>query len=321
MAESVVAAQIQAAPLLRIDGLQSVGSGAYSGNGDLGRSRSSCSTLRFRSPDGCAASPGSPIRVSMRTGHLQKREPHRYAGNRVHEDTRPAHDRPVTVISPTGVATAYVYDGFGDLIQESNPNTGATVYNYDSTGNRIKCVTATGATTQYTYDALDRVVTKTFPSDSAENVAYTYDQSGHGAGIGRLTSVSDAAGTLSRSYDQLGNLLSDARTTSVASLTMAYSYDAANRIASITYPSGAAVSYTRDTMGRITAVAAQPNGGTSTPVVSNVAYEPFGPYNGLTNGNGIAEARGFDQDYRMTGIAATTYQTQRECDLVCLAQI
>ena len=213
-----------------------------------------------------------------------------------------AHDRPLTVTAPTGVATAYVYDGFGDLIQENNPNTGTTVYNYDSAANRIKRVAATGAVTQYTYDALDRVLTKTFPSDSAENVTYTYDQSGHGSGIGRLTSVSDAAGTLSRSYDQLGNLLADARTTSAAVLTTAYTYDAANRIASITYPSDTTVSYTHDIMGRITAVAAQPNGGTNTPVVSNVAYEPFGPYAALTYGNGITETLGFDWDYRLTGI-------------------
>jgi YD repeat-containing protein len=76
------------------------------------------------------------------------------------------------------------------------------VYYYDGAGNLTKRVAATGAVTQYTYDALDRVLTMTFPADSAENVAYTYDQSGHGSGIGRLTSVTDAAGTLSRSYDQ-----------------------------------------------------------------------------------------------------------------------
>jgi RHS repeat-associated protein len=213
-----------------------------------------------------------------------------------------AHDRPLTVTAPSGVVTTYVYDGLGDLIQESNPNTGTTAYSYDSTGNMIKRTAATGAVTQYTYDALDRVLTKTYPSDSTENVTYTYDQSGHGAGIGRLTSVTDAAGTLSRSYDQLGNLLTETRTKGTVVLNTAYTYDAASRIASIAYPSGATVSYTRDTMGRITAVAAQPTGGASTPVVSNVTYEPFGPYKGLTNGNGVAEARGFDQDYRLTGI-------------------
>lgn len=38
------------------------------------------------------------------------------------------------------------------------------------------------------------------------------DQSGHGDGIGRLTTMTDTAGTLSRTYDQLGNLLAEKRT-------------------------------------------------------------------------------------------------------------
>jgi RHS repeat-associated protein len=213
-----------------------------------------------------------------------------------------AHNRPLTVIAPTGTATAYVYDGFGDVIQESNPNAGTTVYYYDSTGNRIKRVAATGAVTQYAYDALNRVLTMTFPSDSAENVAYTYDESGHGTGIGRLTSVADAAGTLSRSYDQLGNLLTDARTSGTVNLTTTYAYDPANRVASITYPSGAAIVYTRDTMGRVTSVSAQPSGGASTLVASSIAYKPFGPDAGLHYGSSGQQTRTFDQDYRLTNV-------------------
>jgi YD repeat-containing protein len=122
------------------------------------------------------------------------------------------------------------------------------------------------------------------------------------SGIGRLTSVSDAAGTLSRSYDQLGNLLTDARTTSAAMLTTVYTYDAANRIASITYPSGTAVTYARDTMGRITSASVQPSGGASTLVASGVTYEPFGPDTGFRYGSAGQETRGFDQDYRLTNI-------------------
>jgi len=135
-----------------------------------------------------------------------------------------------------------------------------------------------------------------FPGDSAENTTYTYDQSGHGSGIGRLTSVSDAGGTLSRSYDQLGNLLTDARTTSTATLTTAYTYDTANRIASITYPSGAVVVYTRDTMGRVTSVSAQPSGGASTLVASSIAYKPFVPTQAHYGSSG-QQTRTFDQDY------------------------
>jgi len=79
-------------------------------------------------------------------------------------------------------------------------------------------------------------------------------------------------------------------------------YDPANRIASITYPSGTAVTYTRDTMGRITTVSAKPSGGSSTPVASSIAYEPFGPDTGFRYGSGSSETRGFDQDYRLTNV-------------------
>jgi RHS repeat-associated protein len=214
-----------------------------------------------------------------------------------------AHDRPLSVTAPAGVATTYVYDGFGDVIQESSPNTGTAAYSYDSDGNLAQRIASTGATTQYTYDALNRIGTKTFPADSAENVTYTYDQNGHGAGIGRLTSVTDAAGTLSRSYDFLGNLLSDVRVSGTSTLTTSYTYDAANRVTSITYPSSAVVSYTRDTMGRITSVNTQAPGSSSVPVVSSIGYEPFGPNTALTYGNGVSETRSFDGDYRLTALA------------------
>jgi len=247
--------------------------------------------------------------------------------NRLHQITDPAsgitttsydaHDRPLNVTAPAGGTTAYVYDGFGNLIQESSPNTGTAVYYYDKAGNRTKRVASTGVVTTYSYDALDRVVTMSFPSDSAENVSYTYDQSGHGYGIGRLTSVSDAGGTISRTYDQFGNLLTDVRSLPKTKgngtiLATTYAYDQANRIISITYPSGATVNYSRDGMGRITAVTAKPNGGSSTSVVSGIAYQPFGAYTALTFGNSVVEARGFDQDYRLTGITDTASSNIQE---------
>ena len=228
-----------------------------------------------------------------------------------------AHDRALGVTAPTGGTTAYVYDGFGDLIQESSPNTGTAVYYYDGAGNRTKRVASTGVVTNYSYDAMDRLVTMTFPSDNAENVSYTYDQSGHGYGIGRLTSVADAGGTISRTYDQFGNLLTDVRSLpktkgNGAIIGTTYTYDQANRIISITYPSGATVNYSRDIMGRITSVTAQPKGGSRTSVVSGIAYQPFGAYTALTFGNSVVEARGFDQDYRLTGITDTTVSNIRK---------
>jgi RHS repeat-associated protein len=212
-----------------------------------------------------------------------------------------AHDRPVSVTDPNGGATTYVYDGFGDVIQRVSPDSGTTVYHYDLDGNVAQRVDGTGAITNYTYDALDRVTAISYPADAAENVAYTYDQGS--LGIGRLTAVTDAAGSLMRSYDERGNVLSETRANGAATLVTAYTYDAASRVTSITYPSGWTAVYRRDTMGRITAVTAQPpGGGASVPVVASAGYQPFGPVNALTFGNSVTETRSFDLDYRLTSL-------------------
>ena len=137
-------------------------------------------------------------------------------------------------------------------------------------------------------------------------MAYTYDQTGHGFGIGRLTTVTDAAGRLSRFYDERGNILTESRVDGAVTLLTTTTYDAASRISSITYPSGSKVSYTRDVMGRITAMAAQlPGESQPQAVVSGVAYEPFGPVSALTYSNGVADNRLFDLDYRLTNLVDT----------------
>ena len=180
---------------------------------------------------------------------------------------------------------------------------------YDADVNAIQRVDARGVVTNYTYDALDRIAAVSYPGGSGENVTFTYDQTGHGFGIGRLTSVSDAAGTLSLTYDERGNELSESRVQGSATLVTAYTYDAASRVLSIAYPSGAVVTYARDKMGRVTGVTAKQGGGASQTVVSAVSYEPFGPVTGLSYGNGIAETRSFDQDYRMTKLAGGSVQS------------
>jgi RHS repeat-associated protein len=220
--------------------------------------------------------------------------------------TYDAHDRPLTVTDPNGNVTSYTYDGFGDVIQQASADSGTTVYYYDADANLTRKIDATRATTNMTYDALDRVLTTAYPADAKENAKYTYDQSGHGFGIGRLTSLKDAAGDLSRSYDERGNVLSEKRVIGATTLQTAYAYDAASRVASITYPDSAVVTYTRDAMGRITRTSARaPGSGTLATVAFNIAYEPFGPSLGLTYANQVKEQRTYDLDYRLLGLTDT----------------
>jgi len=219
--------------------------------------------------------------------------------------TYDAHDRVLTAENQISHTTSYVYDGFGDVIQAASPDTGTAVYTYDSDGNLTKKVDALSVTTNHTYDALDRVLTTTYPADTSENVAYTYDQTGTGFsfGIGRLTSLTDMAGSLTRAYDERGNLLTEQRVNGSTTLTTSYSYDAASRVLTVTYPDGSLLTYTRDAMGRITAVSDKPSGaGSATTLASGVTYEPFGPWNSLTYGNSIAETPTWDLDYRLTSL-------------------
>jgi RHS repeat-associated protein len=214
-----------------------------------------------------------------------------------------AHNRPASVTDPNGNATTYSYDGFGDLIQKTSPDTGVTVYRYDLAGNLVQSVDAAGIVTNHAYDALNRRVSTNYPADPAENVTYTYDQGS--LGVGRLTTVKDAVGTLGRVYDERGNVVQETRTHGPATLVTFYSYDAANRVAAITYPSGWTVSYARDAMGRVVSIAAKrPGSNIPLSVVSNITYQPFGEVSGLTFGNGVVETRQFDRDYRLTHLAA-----------------
>jgi RHS repeat-associated protein len=224
--------------------------------------------------------------------------------------TYDAHDRPLTVRDKNGNTTSYVYDGFGDVIEQVSPDSGTTVYHYDGDGNLTSKTDAATVVTNWTYDALDRPLTTTYPADSAENIAYAYDQPAHGFGVGRLTSVTDAAGSLSRTYDERGNVLTSKRTNGSSVLTTTYTYDKASRVASITHPSGAAVSYTRDGVGNISAMpfTATGNDGQGT-IIYSAAHLPFGPVSSLGYDNGDLASFTYDKDYRLTILNYATYQS------------
>jgi RHS repeat-associated protein len=210
-----------------------------------------------------------------------------------------AHDNLTRVTDPRGLATTYVYDGLDNLIELSSPDTGVTVYHLDAAGNRTQQTDAAGNVVQMSYDALNRLTAKTYPNDPAENIAYAYDQPSGGYGIGRLTGVSDQSGSTAYVYDAFGNVVQETRVIGATTYNTFYAYDLANHVTQITYPSGRIASYSRDGMGRIASVTTQANAAAlAVPVVSGATYLPFGPLTGLTYGNGLDLAVGFDQDYR-----------------------
>ena len=236
---------------------------------------------------------------------LNRLSTHKDAAQNLSSIKYDSHSRPLSITDPRSNATSYVYNGFGDTIQQTSPNTLKTIYFYDADRNQTG-KNQTGINfSSATYDADDRMLTRTFPADSTLNVSITYDSAaaGYKRAIGRIASLTDQVGSLSRSYDERGNIITDARTITGQLYSNAYTYESAGRLSGITYASsGWKVAYTRDTAGQITAVTTTQPGHGATSLATSVTHMPFGPVASLSWGNGVTDARTFDQDYRMTSV-------------------
>ncbi len=215
-----------------------------------------------------------------------------------------ALDHLLAVTDPSNLTTTYTYDGFGDLLQEASPNTGTVLYSYDSAGNRLTRQDATGATAISSYDALNRLLGIDYPG-TVSDVSYSYDQGPHG--LGRLTGLTDGAGDTAYQYDVRGRLTTQTVTIDGLSYTTRYGYDDADRLVSLTYPSGRVIGYPRDNTGRITEVRSTSQGQTEV-VATGLSYRPFGPLAELTFGNGLILTRSFDADGRLTEQTVGTVQ-------------
>ena len=209
-------------------------------------------------------------------------------------DTYDALDHLTAVTDPRGLTTSYRWDGLDDQTAVRSPDSGATARTFDAAGNVLTSTDARGLKTTYTYDALDRPVSAAYADGKV--VTWHYDQGTNG--IGHLTAMTDRSGSTLWTYDRHGRVLTRKTIAAGMSFTTATAYDAAGRLASIAYPSGAVVAVSYDAAGRVSGLKAG-----ATALASGVAYQPFGPAEGWTQGNGALYSRSFDQDGRIAKIA------------------
>jgi RHS repeat-associated protein len=195
-----------------------------------------------------------------------------------------------SVTDPRGLMTSYVHNGLDDVTSLGSPDTGVTAKTYDAAGNAITSTDARGDTTTYTYDALNRVTKAAFADSTS--ITYQYDQGTNG--IGHLTAMSDPGGTTAWAYDIHGRVISKQQTSGGVTLTTSHAYNAATgQLASTTYPSGSTISYSYDADGRVSAISS---------LLSQIAYQPFGPATSWHQGSGASYSRTFDLDGRIVGI-------------------
>lgn len=159
-----------------------------------------------------------------------------------------------------------------------------------------------GTTIGYSYDDLGRLTAKDLPSGESD-VSYSYDLMSRATGVTQgshsLTFVQDALGRLTSQTGPLG--------------TTGYTYDAASRRLTMSYPGGVlTINYDYDTAGNVTQI--RENGATSgVGVLASYAYDNLGRRTSVTFGNGSVQSFGYDAASRLDtltnnlGGAATTH--------------
>ena len=223
--------------------------------------------------------------------------------------------------------TGYTYDALGRLRQLVDPDSGTTAYSYDPAGNLRSSVDAriAAGTVWIGYDVLNLPRWRN-STDSATGAyeTFTYDESGHGSGTGRLTSESfsepgtSLSGGYSYTYDGRGRVTNSTLIVGSASYPLQASYDDEGNLKSQTYPTGEVVtnSYSGDWL---TAVSTSQG---NTSLLSNAVYAGYGgPARLMTSASlgGLSASWSYDQllrpnDVRLANGSTTLFEQSRIFD-------
>ncbi|OUS06483.1 hypothetical protein A9Q81_02840 [Gammaproteobacteria bacterium 42_54_T18] len=220
-----------------------------------------------------------------------------------------------SVTDPEANSTTYWSNGFGERIRVDSPDTDTTDYWYDAQGNLSDQRDARGVLIKYHYDLLGRLEHIEYPANSAEEVRFYYDEVSieNPYAKGRLTRMTDPSGSTLYIYDHRGNQISKQQIVQDEIYNFQYAFNLADNLIQMTYPSGRLVSYERnDILGRISSVTMlAPGEATSTTLISDIQYTPFGAITQYTYGNGLTRSVPLDLDYRVGSIAVADGSIER----------
>ncbi|MBI5877553.1 MAG: RHS repeat protein [Chloroflexi bacterium] len=194
------------------------------------------------------------------------------------------------VTDTVGNTTVITYDNLGRKTGMLDPDMGRWLYAYDAAGNLTSQTDAKGQTLSFTYDQLNRLTRKTYPvGSSLAPITYTYDTGTNG--VGNRVRMDDATGYTTWAYDARGRATREVKSiTSVGVFTTSTSYDAADRVRSLTYPTGEVITNAYSTRGLLDNVRSQSNGQW---LASNLDYNVNGSLARLDLGNGLSTLFGY----------------------------
>ncbi|WP_054049313.1 RHS repeat-associated core domain-containing protein [Alloactinosynnema sp. L-07] len=161
--------------------------------------------------------------------------------------------------APTrNLTTRYRYNDFGGLAAVTTPDNRVTTFDNDGLGRPLTTIDAAGKSTKFTYDGFDRITSSIDPLGN--KVTYGYDGAGRVKTRTELNPAGQTQRTRSVTYDPVGNQLT---ATDGAGVTTTNTYDALNRLRSVSQPIAAGQAIT-----------------------TSWGYDPAGHVTRVTDGNG-----------------------------------
>jgi len=221
-------------------------------------------------------------------------------------------DHLMVMVDPRQLVSSQTTDGLGNTQASQTPDSGSTASNFDAAGNISSSTDARGKTTNFSYDALNRIILASYQTGSPTTIQYDGGSSPQPNAIGKITYFSDESGHTSFSYDSFGRVASQSQTTfspttAAQTETVSWNYGATGvsngNLSSLVLPSGATISYSYDSFGRVLSLdltqPASMGGGTSS-LLSNIAWTPMAQPQSWIWGNGSSYSRQFDLDGRIS---------------------
>jgi RHS repeat-associated protein len=220
-----------------------------------------------------------------------------------------ARDQLTSLKTPNGAQTSFTVDGLGNVTQETSADRGNLTNTFDAAGNLLTSTDARGGVKTFTYDTLNRPLTASYQlsGQSTLTVAYTWDTaSGCTYGVGHLCQVTDNAGSTSYAYDTHGNAVSKTRSEAGGTFTTTFSYDSADRPATVVTPTSKTISLDRNANGQVQQVATAVGSNPQVNLVGNLVIDAAGHTIAQSFGNGVAEAKTFNTDGSAAGQTETS---------------